>query len=188
MAMVYTIFSLLVILSSTALALDLSEDEAGSCHQQRKSLLEQGAVSYSQTVINRAPREVWPELFKYQWNPRFSDARVEHISGKPGQQGHTVLIDFSGNKSKPFYAKIIKVRAFKNVVWKIYPEKGCDFSIFQDFGLQEWDGKTLFHINVYSQFSPEIAAIYHSKNQSRVDADSNSVNKLGTLLKQHMER
>lgn len=185
--MKYILFNILLLFSCAAFAIDAYESVANDCHQQRKSLLESGTVTYSETVIDRLPNDIWPELFKYHLNPILIDANIEVISGEPKSVGHIVLISPAAKDARPFYAEIIAIRQLKNIVWKIYPENGCDYSLFQDFGLREVNGKSIFSINIYGQFSRELAELY--KIQQRAgNHESVSSNNLGILLKNHLEK
>ena len=162
--MKYILSNILLFFSFAAFAIDAYESVANDCHQQRKSLLESGTVTYSETVIDRLPNDIWPELFKYHLNPILIDANIEVISGEPKSVGHIVLISPAAKDARPFYAEIIAIRQLKNIVWKIYPENGCDYSVFQDFGLREvMESRFLVSISMGSFPGSLLSYIRYSK-------------------------
>lgn len=173
---------------ATLLAIALTALNAWSsdCSESQSYLMESGSVSYSETVINSTPKEIWPELFNYHLNPSLVNADIKIISGEPQQEGHTVLISLPIGGTKPFYAKIIKKIDYKKVVWKIYPAQGCDYATFQEFSLQEVDNKTIFHINHYQQLSPALSSVLNKQQDGR--SNFKPSDHLGQILKRHMEK
>jgi hypothetical protein len=93
-------------------------------------------------MIDAPVREVWPYVVDYSSWQAYSI--VQHVSGKPGQEGEVVLLKKETSaQSTPYYARTIKLEPGRRVVWKTFRENVEYFGIVE-FRTYESGGKTRF--------------------------------------------
>ena len=104
-------------------------------------------------LLVEAPSEiVWPFLLDFaSINDTFE--RVELLSGVQNTVG--AISRLTKRKGKwwmpPYLVKIIHLDPSKQIVWKMFPEEGEEFSRFVDFSLSKIERKTLFTIRLYME-------------------------------------
>lgn len=129
-----------------------------------QAMLRMGVVSYGEAVINRPIEAVWAVLPEYHaWSSNHVACPRKTVKGERGKVGEVVEIILQAGAGTPIYAETIRMRPLQtldgshqagNMVWKVH-DKDVSFSRFSDFGVREYDGKTLFYWSVYEAFSPD---------------------------------
>jgi hypothetical protein len=160
------IHSMTLALTAALLIYSMPQSAAGqsNCRQNHKSMLQTGVVTYRETVIDRSIEEVWAVLPEYyKWSTNHENSKRRHIAGERGKVGEIVEITLRSAKDHPIYAETVRIRSplsinglpkAGNMAWKVYDKDVC-FSRFSDFGVWEYDGKTVFSHSVYEEISPE---------------------------------
>jgi hypothetical protein len=111
------------------------------------------AFNLSEAEIDAPTDVVWPYLLDFgSFNDTFE--KIEVLSGSPDTVGAISRLTKRQGPwfLPPYLAKIVHIEPGRQVVWKIYPEGGDDFSAFVDFGLRETaSGTTIFSIRNYKE-------------------------------------
>jgi hypothetical protein len=135
---------------------------AGSCASRHKAMLQTGTVNYGEIVIDRPIDEVWSTLpVFYRWNPVHSNGTRKTIRGEAGKAGEVVEIVKAGT-TEAIYTETVRIQPPRtidgahrsgHIVWKVYDREGC-FSRYSDFGVREYQGKTIFFRAMYGEHDP----------------------------------
>lgn len=110
-------------------------------------------VYKSSEVTLNAPREkVWPFILNFSsFNDTFE--KIEVIEGQPNTVGAVSRLTKRKGKwwMEPYLVKVIHLDPGRQIVWRMFPERGDDFNNFVDFSLREQGAKTLFSIRLYKE-------------------------------------
>lgn len=104
----------------------------------------------SELTLNAPMAKVWPFIVDFSsFNNTFE--KIEVIEGKANTVGAVSRLTKQQGKwfMAPYLVKIVHLEPGRQIVWKMYPEKGDDFNSFVDFSLSESGGKTKFTIRLY---------------------------------------
>ena len=159
--------------------------------------METGVVYYDELVIDRPVQEVFPALLHFSiWNPEHATAKHTLLKGKPGEVGEVFEVLKAYEGAKPYIAETVRIRPLTkisgphlvgNVVWKVYPKEGCAGYSFVDFGVREFNGKTLIYKSYYAQ-SPWTDAELTKIRQMQMQEKENWLRKSSIKLKEYMEK
>lgn len=110
-------------------------------------------VYTSTEVVLDAPREkVWPFILNFSsFNNTFE--KIEVIEGQADTVGAVSRLTKRKGEwwMEPYLVKIIHLDQGRQIVWKMFPEKGDDFNHFVDFSLRDEGAKTVFTIRRYNE-------------------------------------
>jgi hypothetical protein len=150
-------------------------------------------VFNGETMLDAPLKDAWPHVVNYTaWQ---NYPIVQHVSGKPGQEGEVVLLkkDETGFTFPPYYARTIKLDPLRRVIWKTYPEKkspGIDFFGIVEFSVAEAGGKTRFSYQLlYEMLLPpqsedELAAFRKQQHENTAAMFAAILLKLKRLVEQ----
>jgi hypothetical protein len=145
----------ILFLSCIAASMPIEE----TCQAKHMEMLQTGAVNYGEVLIDRSIDEVWPAIQQYyKWSDVHLKSQRKTIRGDKGEVGELVEIMKPGS-SESVYAETVSIRPIEtidgghriaNIVWKVYDKDVC-FARYSDFGVREYQGKTIFFRSVYSE-------------------------------------
>ena len=149
---------------------------------------------YGEVVVDRPIEEVWAAVQEYhKWVPEHKLSQRKTIRGEPGRPGEVVEILKPG-ATEPIYSETVRIRPpqiidgshqVANIVWAVYDPE-VSFSLFSDFGVREYNGKTIFYRSVYCSMPPSSEDLLKTR-QAQAEGKSDGLSEAMVVMREQIE-